>query len=214
MPRINIEDSLYRDGRFIELCLTLKSKWTALGALTEAWSFAQDYVNIDNPLGLVPLIDWNNRKICNYIIEAGLAEVREDKVYLRGAEKHFNWLISAKIKGQKGGLARASSANLRQAQLAPTNPLSLSPSLSPSLREEFKNTKFFTKNGIGNGELAKKILQGIRNHGRDDVEGLKAYVGIPLFDKVRNLPGGWAAIRSMKEDNWTLTNLIKSLDDA
>lgn len=137
MARINIEDSLYKDGRFTELCIKLEAKWTALGALLEAWTLAQDFVTIENPEGLAPLEIWKKRKICDLIIEVGLGEVRGDQVYLCGAKEQFNWLVQAKIKGKKGGQAqlKPSLAQLNPSS-SPTNPLPLYSSSLKEIQEE------------------------------------------------------------------------------
>ena len=203
MPRINIEDSLYLDGRFTELNIILKSKWAALGALIEAWSFAQRSVEIDNPCGLVSVLDWKKRKLCDHIINVGLAEIRGDKIYLCGAQKEFAWLVSTKIKGQKGGLAKASSA---KPGLSPSKPLPLP--LPLPLRN---NTNTRIEEKFGNGEVAKRILLGIKKYGPDDYEKLRDFVSVPVFDKVRNSVG-WSHVRGLKSDQWTIKNIIDILE--
>lgn len=140
MARLNIEDSLYRDNRFTELCIKFGSKRTALGALVEAWSLAQDYVTIDNPKGLILIDDWKKQRIADEIIDVGLAIIDSDMVYILGAEKQFAWLVAAQIKGKKGGiskakklLAEASPANPSLAQLSSAYPLTLSLSKESAL---------------------------------------------------------------------------------
>lgn len=130
MARINIEDRLYRDRRFTDLCIRLGSKWAALGALAEAWTIAQDYVTPENPKGLIPVGDWHKKRACQDIITEGLGEITNGMVYMRGAEDQFAWLVAAQIKGRKGGLAKAANEKASSAnpQLSPTYPLS--PSLS------------------------------------------------------------------------------------
>jgi len=131
LARINIEDSLYKDGRFTDLCIKLGSKWAALGALVEAWSFAQSFVTPENPSGKVSLDQWNRHRICNDIVAVGLAEILDDEVTMSGALEQFKWLVTAKIKGSKGGLAKANKTAEEPSSASPSsssgNPLPLTP---------------------------------------------------------------------------------------
>jgi hypothetical protein len=209
MARINIEDSLYKDGRFTELCIQLKSKWAALGALFEAWAFAQDFVEIENPTGLVLIEDWKKRKICDLILDVGLADIRDDKIYMRGAEEQFHWLVEAKIKGRKGGQAQHSPTkpSLSSTNLSPSSAKPL-PLYSPSSSKENNYNSLRAKSGPE--EVARRIQAGIQLHGPDDREGLRKYVGNEIFEKIAK-GCGWAAIRELRRDSFTLMNISKML---
>lgn len=131
LARINIEDSLYRDGRFTDLCIKLGSKWAALGALVEAWTFAQSFVTIENPKGTIPKDHWERHRICNEIIAVGLAEISGDQVVMSGALNQFAWLVTAKIKGAAGGSAKANKTakggSSAKPSSSPAYPLTLTP---------------------------------------------------------------------------------------
>lgn len=207
MARINIEDSLYRDGRFIKLCIKLGNKWTALGALIEAWALAQTYVNIEDPCGLIPLIDWGKKEICQAIIDVGLAEIRDDRVYMRGAAEQFHWLWERKIAGRKGGLATA------KLQLSYSKSKQNVPSSSFSFSSSKNINTNTAKSGpdSGSGTVAKRILEGIKKFGPSESDKLKQYVGVPAFDKVSHSVG-WQYVRELKRDGWTLKNIERILE--
>lgn len=114
MAQIEFDDKIFRDERFFNLCQQLGGRWTAMGAVMDAWRLARDYISPDNPKGLLPLHEWKKKRQCDAIIEVDLAEIVHvsdiNMVYVRGAEEKFAWLVAAQIKGRKGGLAKASSA--------------------------------------------------------------------------------------------------------
>lgn len=90
MARINIEDSLYQDQRFIDLAMALGGKFQAIGALVCAWSLAQKwYIKTDK---MIPISEWEKQRLPREIISVGLAELIGDKVHVCGADKQFKWL--------------------------------------------------------------------------------------------------------------------------
>lgn len=103
MARINIEDAIYKDMRFIQLIQRLGSVDAALGALVRAWSLAQTYYLSAETDRLIPLFEWKRQMIPDAIVEVGLAERREQGIYICGAEKQFAWLIQRQDAGKKGG---------------------------------------------------------------------------------------------------------------
>lgn len=103
MARINIEDEIYKDMRFIQLMQKLGSVDAALGALVRAWSLAQKYFLSTETDRLIPLFEWKRQMIPDSIIDVGLAERREQGIYICGAEKQFAWLIQRQDAGKKGG---------------------------------------------------------------------------------------------------------------
>lgn len=149
MARINIEDTLFRDSRFLELVLSTGNRWTALGMVTEAWYLAQEYFLNEESDRMIPLEVWRKRKAPDVVISAGLAEVRDDKVYVCGSSEQFDWLLQKAESGKRGGIASAqkraqaklnqiqaplesATAESSEAQANPSesNPLTLSLSLS------------------------------------------------------------------------------------
>lgn len=103
MPRINIEDSLFRDNRFFTLLIKLKSRDLAIGVLVSAWLVAQDFWKL-NQNG-IPKSEWKKRLLNDEIIEAGLAEDRGDFIYMSGSAEQFAWLTQRIEAGKRGGIA-------------------------------------------------------------------------------------------------------------
>lgn len=213
MARINIEDRLYKDGRFTDLCIKLGSKWTALGALFEAWALAQDFVAIDNPAGLMAIEVWKKRRMCDLIIEVGLAEIKDGQIYLCGAEEQFAWLVQSTINGNKGG--RPKNPPVTQGKPAGNpgvslgNPLTLS--LSPS-SEKLINSS--SKAGTANVDNpAALCLLAVQRFGPDERDALREFVGDQLYERVRTTCG-WPAVREMKRDNFAIMNLTRNLGTA
>ena len=136
MARINIEDSLLKDSRFIDLCIHFSDKQKALGAVAWAFILAQKfYLKSDDHL--IPLKEWSLAGCDNALIKYGLAEERENGIYVSGSEKQFSWLTqkveagksSARLKQQKkstGVDSRSTESNGAQPPSSFLLPLSLS----------------------------------------------------------------------------------------
>jgi hypothetical protein len=206
VARINIEDKLYKDQRFTNLCIRLGSKWAALGALAEAWSLAQDFVTLENPKGLVPLSDWKKKRACQDIIAEGLGEIVAvagiDAVYLSGAEEQFAWLIAAQEKGRKGGLAKAaSSANPSQPPGSPSLPSSSSSSSSSRVLDINSSRPNWDTE-------ARRLLTAIKKYGTGNKErkAMQAELG-DLFKIACKAPGGIGSIRAMPANDFTVRNV-------
>lgn len=107
MPRINIEDSLFKDNRFYELIGLLGDKKRAIGALVEAWVLAQAYVDEDNPGGVIPEDHWNQQKISNEIITVGLARKIPNGIEVCGGRVQFAWLRQRQDAAKRGGQAKS-----------------------------------------------------------------------------------------------------------
>lgn len=138
MARINIEESLHKDKRFEKLMFKLGSKRMALGALVEAYILAQQFYLTSVNARLIPLDVWSEQEIAPEILECGLAEIRENGVYVCGADEQFAWLIQKSEAGKKSGASRAkktserplTSVNSRSTSVNVSEPPSLPPSLN------------------------------------------------------------------------------------
>jgi hypothetical protein len=101
MPRINIEDKLYRDIRFANLAIKLKSRAMALGCLIGAWTLAQEYWKRNR---LVPKTKFMEIECAQEILDCALAVIiaeDEDFVYVKGSKKEFDWLVKCSEGGKK-----------------------------------------------------------------------------------------------------------------
>lgn len=103
MARINFEDKLFRDARFMDLILTMGSREAAAGAVVLAWFVAQEFW-LNGKHG-IPIPEWSKRRLKNELIDCGLAEARGDFIYMCGSEEQFAWLIQKQEAGRKGGIS-------------------------------------------------------------------------------------------------------------
>jgi len=154
MARINIEDELFTDRRWIRLVLKVGDDRKALGLITSAWILAQKHWLKDR---CVPEKCWE--KDLDVLIEVELASKRQDgTVYVKGSKKAFAWLErNSKAGSSKSEKKLESAKNARIKKLnqgseerrvnsepglnlseptlnlseAPTPTLSLPPTLSP-----------------------------------------------------------------------------------
>jgi hypothetical protein len=92
MARVNVEDSIFIDGRFMNLVLKLGSPDTAIGALVRAWRLAQEYFLRDDTHGKIPLKVWKQQGMNDTLFDVGLARTENDLVYVSGSETQFAWL--------------------------------------------------------------------------------------------------------------------------
>ncbi len=72
MARINIEDSIHTDRRFLKLIQAVGCADRAMGALVRAWMLAQKWYL--SPEQMIPLEEWQKQEIPDAVIECGLAK--------------------------------------------------------------------------------------------------------------------------------------------
>ncbi len=120
MARINFEDSVFTTPQWNKLIVSIAKKYAhcdldefqelAKGRLHTVWRLAQDYW-IENRT-LIPEKVWSLIPYHQDMIDCGFAEKRESGIYIYGSEEQFEWLISRRESGRKGGLKR--QANLKK----------------------------------------------------------------------------------------------------
>jgi len=146
LARINIEDSIYKDKRFIKLCIKFGDRRTAIGALVEAWTLAQSLVHWhENPRAMIPESLWIEQELSTELIELGFAVREGSKIYMRGAEDQFEWLKQKQEAGSKGGVAKSEKAKQRNVALLDKNLATLE-----------KNLATLEKGGAAKSEKAKQ----------------------------------------------------------
>lgn len=116
MSRINIEESLFRDQRWINLLIKTGCQYKAMGLLASAWILAQqNWLKF----GYVPKKAWP--KDLDILIDVELAIVQEDgNIYVKGSKRSCSWLEQRVEAGRKGGLVKSAnySANVDKNSLA------------------------------------------------------------------------------------------------
>lgn len=138
MARINVEDNLFTDARFVALRSELGEE-VAIGKLVIAWRIAQNYWVKSE---LVPLKFWELLKL-QVLVDYDFAEITENGIYVKGTDENFEWLKQKQLAGKKGGLAKASKALAKAStttlllEQTPSESypltLTLTPTLTPTL---------------------------------------------------------------------------------
>jgi len=100
MARINVEDSLWADQRFIQLCIKTGDMAKAVGAVVLAFKLAQRFWVPDQRN--IPSVQFRSTPLASDLIELGLAEYLEDDqfVYVKGTKEQFAWLIQRSEAGK------------------------------------------------------------------------------------------------------------------
>lgn len=137
MARINIEDDLWSDPRFMRLCILLGDEARAVGAVVLGWRTAQKYWCPDRkPIPRQVFID---AMLSNELVTSGLAVVVDDDIRMRGSEEHFDWWFQKQEAGRKGGIASAAKRALSGAKRDSSKSKRIEPSSSSS-SSSFKNS--------------------------------------------------------------------------
>lgn len=103
MPRINVEDSLFADVRFMKLAMKLGGLEFALGSLVLVWMTAQKWYL--TPEKMIPFKEWKKQGLQDAILEVGFAEKIGEKIRVCGSDDQFKWLEQRIMAGRKGGLS-------------------------------------------------------------------------------------------------------------
>ncbi len=106
MARINLEDSLFADPRFMKLCVKLGDELKAVGALVMAFRLSQEFWGNDRQR--IPTDRWASLgSAAESIIEVGLARIEPSGVYVCGSEQQHEWIFTMKTQRQAAGKASA-----------------------------------------------------------------------------------------------------------
>lgn len=137
MARLNVEDKIYRDDRFIKLCHLIGGKRNAIGTCVLIWDSAQ-YWYSRSPSTLIPMEEWKKIEGNESAIKVGLAEMRDGGIYVMGTDEHCKH-IRANIKnGQKGGIEN--QRRIRQAKSSKSSEIKPSSSSSSSKDKNHNGT--------------------------------------------------------------------------
>lgn len=151
MARINIEDSLWADQRFIQLCIKTGDMAKAVGAVLLAFKLAQRFWVPDQRN--IPSVQFRSTPLASDLIEVGLAEYfdNEQFVYVKGTKEQFGWLIqrsqAGKAKKPRPLKSLDNSLNGIERDLSGSNGIernetSYSSSYSPSSSSSYSKEEF------------------------------------------------------------------------
>ncbi len=103
MARINVEDSIWSDDRFLRLIEITGNRALAVGYMVLAWKAAQKFwMDGRKP---IPTPVFKVLPGSDELVESGLAEpiFDGDFYHIKGSEEHFAWLMQKKEAGKVGG---------------------------------------------------------------------------------------------------------------
>lgn len=115
MARINIEDKLFSDGRYLALKNILGCEEIALGKLIVSWKLAQTYFQKN---GRIPHKVFESAGLLP-IFEADLALKEEDGYYVKGTRDQFAWLEQKSVAGKASAEARKEIKEGKKAKNTP-----------------------------------------------------------------------------------------------
>lgn len=105
MARLNVEDDFWTHPRYRALSRLLGDEDKAAGMCFRAWRLAQKYWAEKKT---IPFDVWELEGL-EPLTKVGLAERRDEGVYCRGSEKHFEWYAQRVEAGRLGGLKSVES---------------------------------------------------------------------------------------------------------
>lgn len=197
MARINIEDSLWEDERFLDLVSKVGNVASAVGAVVLAFKLAQRFwVPDERP---IPSVRFRSIPFSSDLISTGLARESDDGAFIHvsGSKDQFSWLTQRSKAGRENkGKKRERKLNgtkRNKTELNGSNPPS--PSLTPSLPlspvfSEGENSFPDVKNPIGFfigryvNAYQKKFGQDARPDLRGKVQGqIKRFVSETPLDR-------------------------------
>lgn len=158
MARINIETTVWTDPRFQDLMIAIGNRHAAKGLLLEFWVLAQQFW-FPQKRGIPR--EAVERAGLGAVITCGLAELRGEEVYAKGAESAFAWLFQKQEAGKKGGLAKAkrplagASARKHTPSVRCQNLASSSSSFSSSSSESKSESKKTPSGGLPSAPTVK-----------------------------------------------------------
>ncbi len=116
MARVNVDECWWSDPRRDRLGALVKSSLLADAVALRAWKVSQDYWA--NKCKLVPIPIFRLLPHSDALLESGLAELRDDFVYVRGAKDRHAWILSRRQNGALGGMASRGVGKQREKRTA------------------------------------------------------------------------------------------------
>lgn len=149
MARLNIEDSLFKDSRFLDLVVKIGNYSQALGDVVLAWVVAQEYFLKND--GCIPFEVWQKRKLNDALIECGLATKQEKGFYLAGSHDQFAWIKQRSDAGKKG----AQKTNTNKSSTDDSRRLPTTPDERNSASYSYSFSSSNTKNNTHTADSSK-----------------------------------------------------------
>lgn len=119
MARLNFEDSIWIDSRFIRLCILLQDEEKALGAVGFAWRTAQRFWCPERRP--IPAEVFGRLASAAFLLEVGLARETPEGVYMAGSEEHFKWYFDGLEQRREAGRKSAEIRKNKYGTAVPFN---------------------------------------------------------------------------------------------
>lgn len=136
MARINIEECWWSDPRRTRLAKIMGDPRLADALALSAWKTSQQFWIKDR--AYVPLKVWTAIEDSDKLVEVGLAELREDGVYVSGSSLYHEWIVEQREANRAGGQKSAQRERDEKGRLLPKDskshpsPVQVNPSESKS----------------------------------------------------------------------------------
>lgn len=101
MARVNFEEQWWSDPRRSALIKRVGEEERADGVMAKAWRTAQEFWKHGG--AVVPNSIFSVLAFASDILAVGLAEQREDGVYLRGSSQYLSWIAERRAAAKAGG---------------------------------------------------------------------------------------------------------------
>jgi len=218
VARINIEDSIFKDARFIKLCIKVGDQQTALGLLVWVYIIAQKFYLDESNDRLIPLLEWQRNDCNDWLIDVGLVEKRENGFYVCGSENQFKWLVQRSEAGKKGGgsnrIKQQKKATVVERKATVEQPLTPSPSPSLSLTlnssnnlKNSKNEKIPTDKSGGSKVWDRYREQFVKRYGVEPMRNAKVNAQCKqLYERLGESGIGAIDFYLTHNDSWYLKN--------
>lgn len=154
MARVNIEDTLWTDLRFMRLCVLLGDELRAIGAIVGAFRLAQKFWFPEKKP--IPELQFNCSRLPLALVESGLVVQGDGGFYVCGSEEQFAWLFHR----QAGGKASVDARNKKRKKANLTAVNSSSTALENSQEDASSYSSSFSSSLSNSGSESKNLPEG------------------------------------------------------
>lgn len=156
MARINIEDSLWSDPRFMRLCIKMGDEFKAIGAVVSAWRQAQKHYCPDKKP--IPQKDFEAAGLPIELVDVGLAVKCEDGFKMKGSDEHFAWWFQRWEAGKKGGRpSKTENRPVSETKRKVSDRNRVKPSISNSISSSTSNSESISDSDSSKGQTLPRL---------------------------------------------------------
>lgn len=202
MARINVEDQLRVDPRFLSLSIEI-GRLEAYGAILCLWEIGMTYWKKDKTL--IPSKVFDHVRFGSELVRHGFGVASENGVYCSGANEHWAFLLKRSEAGKAGGIASVKARQEKYGTSIPSNARNLpydrskpkpssSSSSSSSKKEQYREVLLPCLGSF----LSKYEAKG---YTRDFLES--EWERLHLYYRGKDLEPDWSKIAGWFLTKWT-----------